>query len=61
MKPLHLLPLAALLFVLGLVTGLSWPSTSARQQDLTALPAPSVSLAQRADLLQARRQPRWVF
>lgn len=60
MKPLHLLTSAALLFVLGVVTGLSWPTASGIRQD-AAMPAPKVSLAQRADLLQARRQARWVF
>ncbi len=61
MNALHLLTPAALLLVLGLVTGLSWPtSSSLRQQDVIQ-PQQLPPLAVRADPLQARRTAHWVF
>ncbi|MEO4048014.1 hypothetical protein AAFN46_13090 [Pseudomonas sp. CAU 1711] len=62
MKRLHLSLPAALLFVLGVATGLSWPNASnPRPQALVEPARQQPSPARRADLLQLRRRPGWVF
>lgn len=61
MKPLYLLTPAALLFVLGLVTGMSWPNPSSSSQPDLAQPQELLPLAQRADLMQSQRKSHWVF
>lgn len=62
MKLLHLSIPAALLFVLGVATGLSWPNASNPRPHVLVEPVQQQpSLAQRADLLQVRHMPRWVF
>ncbi|MDG1579467.1 hypothetical protein [Pseudomonas sp. GOM6] len=61
MNALHLLTPAALLLVLGLVTGLSWPTSSSLRQQEAIQPQPFPPLAVRADPLQARRTVHWVF
>lgn len=62
MKRLQLSIAAVLLFVLGVATGLSWPNASnPRPQALLEPAQQQPSPARRAELLQVRRMPHWVF
>ena len=61
MNPLHLVNSAVLLFVLGVVIGLSWSTSSNARQQVLSQPAQPSLQVQRIDQEQNPRAPRWVF
>lgn len=61
MNPLPLVKSAVLLFVLGVVIGLGWSTSSNARQHVVTQPAQPSLQVQRIDPEQNPRTPRWVL